>query len=87
MAAVCVPHIYLGTGMGLMIILNHYSERFANLLGTNPVSVLATCTLPPLICKDSVHIDHCMYLPLLTFNIMIHTNIKTIVPKECGGTV
>ena len=39
--------------MGLMIFFSHYSQRFANLLGTNPVSVLATLILKPFM--DSYH--------------------------------
>ena len=40
MATVCVPHV-----SGLVILVSHFSQRFANLLGSNPVSVLATLIL------------------------------------------
>ena len=36
---------YIWVLVGLMILISHYSQRFANLLGTNPVSVLATLIL------------------------------------------
>ena len=36
---------YLWVLVGLMIFTSHYSQRFANLLGSNPVSVLATLIL------------------------------------------
>ena len=36
---------YLWLLVGLMIFTSHYSQRFANLLGSNPVSVLATLIL------------------------------------------
>ena len=35
----------MGTSIGLMILISHYSQTFANLLGNNPVSVLATLIL------------------------------------------
>ena len=34
--------IYIWVIVGLVILVSHYSRRFANLLGNNPVSVLAT---------------------------------------------
>ena len=37
--------VYLWVLIGLMIIISHYSQRFTNLLGSNPVSVLATLIL------------------------------------------
>ena len=37
--------VYIWVLMGLMIFISYYSQRFANLLGTNPVSVLATLIL------------------------------------------
>ena len=36
---------YLWLLVGLMILVSHFSQRFANLLGNNPVSVLATLIL------------------------------------------
>ena len=36
---------YLWLLVGLMILISHHSSRFANLLGNNPVSVLATLIL------------------------------------------
>ena len=36
---------YIWLLVGLMILVSHYSQRFANLLGNNPVSVLATLIL------------------------------------------
>ena len=38
--------VYLWLLVGLMILVSHFSQRFANLLGSNPVSVLATLILP-----------------------------------------
>jgi len=37
--------VYLWVLVGLMIIVSHYSHRFAKLLSNNPVSVLATLIL------------------------------------------
>ena len=37
--------VYIWVLVGLMIVLSHYSRRFANLLGSNPVAVLATLIL------------------------------------------
>ena len=37
--------VYIWVLVGLMILASHYSQRFANLLGSNPVSVLATLIL------------------------------------------
>ena len=36
---------YIWVLVGLMILVSHFSRRFANLLGNNPVSVLATLVL------------------------------------------
>ena len=37
--------VYIWVLVGLMILVSHFSQRFANLLGNNPVSVLATLIL------------------------------------------
>ena len=37
--------VYIWLLVGLMIFVSHFSQRFANLLGNNPVSVLATLIL------------------------------------------
>ena len=37
--------VYIWMLVGLMILVSHFSQRFANLLCNNPVSVLATLTL------------------------------------------
>ena len=37
--------VYLWVLVGLMILISNFSRRFANLLGSNPVSVLATLIL------------------------------------------
>ena len=37
--------VYVWMVVGLIILISHFSQRFANLLGNNPVSVLATLTL------------------------------------------
>ena len=34
--------VYLWVLVGLMILVSHFSQRFANLLGNNPVSILST---------------------------------------------
>ena len=39
--------VYIWVLIGLMILVSHFSQRFANLLGNNPVSVLATLILLP----------------------------------------
>ena len=37
--------VYLWVLVGLVILISHYLQRFANLLDSNPVSVLATLIL------------------------------------------
>ena len=37
--------VYIWVLVGLMVLVSHFSHRFANLLGNNPVSVLATLIL------------------------------------------
>ena len=37
--------VYLWLLVGLMILVSHYLQKFANLLGSNPLSVLATLIL------------------------------------------
>ena len=37
--------VYIWVLVGLMILVSHFSQRFASLLGSNPVSVLATLIL------------------------------------------
>ena len=37
--------VYIWVLVGVMILVSHFSKRFANLLGSNPVSVLATLIL------------------------------------------
>ena len=37
--------VYIWVLVGLVVFVSHYSQRFANLLGNNPVSVLATLIL------------------------------------------
>ena len=37
--------VYIWVLVGLMILISHFSQRFANLLGNNPVSVFATLIL------------------------------------------
>ena len=37
--------VYIWVLVGLMIIISHFSKKFARLLGSNPVSVLATLVL------------------------------------------
>ena len=37
--------VYIWVLVALTILISHYSQRFANLLGNNPVSVLATLIL------------------------------------------
>ena len=47
--AVCLP-VYIWMLVGLMMIhFSHFSRKFANLLGNNPVSVLHGNTHPPLL--------------------------------------
>ena len=37
--------VYIWLLVGLMILVSHFSQKFANILGSNPVSVLATLIL------------------------------------------
>ena len=37
--------VYIWVLLGLLILISHYSQRFANMLGSNPVAVLATLIL------------------------------------------
>ena len=37
--------VYIWVLVGLMILISHFSQKFANMLGSNPVSVLATLIL------------------------------------------
>ena len=63
---------YIWMLVGLMIIISHYSRRFAKLLGNNPVSVLAT-----LILLSYTTIQHTLitmpttYLEYPTYNRMV----------------
>ena len=62
--------VYLWVLVGLMIIVSHYSQRFAKLLGNNPVSALATLILLSYtkILRTLIAVVYVTYLEYLTYN-------------------
>ena len=62
--------VYLWVLIGLMIIVSHYSHRFAKLLGNNPVSVLATLILLSYtkILRTLIAVVYVTYLEYPTYN-------------------
>ena len=62
--------VYIWVLVGLMIIFSHYSNRFANLLGNNPVSVLATLILLSYtkILRTLIAVLYVTYLQYPTYN-------------------
>ena len=62
--------VYLWVLVGLMIIVSHYSQRFAKLLGNNPVSVLATLILLSYtkILRTLIAVVYVTYLEYPTYN-------------------
>ena len=56
--------------MGLMVLVSHFSQRFANMLGNNPVSVLATLILLSYtkILRTLINVFYITYLEYPTYN-------------------
>ena len=79
--------VYIWVLVGLMILLSHYSRRFANLLGNNPVSVLATLILLSYakIIRTIFTALYITYLEYPTYNRMVwlyDANIDYLVGKH-----
>ena len=79
--------VYIWVLVGLMILLSHYSRRFANMLGNNPVSVLATLILLSYakILRTMITALYITYLEYPTYNRMVwlyDTNIDYLVGKH-----
>ena len=62
--------IYIWVLVGVMILVSHFSYRFANLLGNNPVSVLATLILLSYtkVLRTSIAAIHITFLEYPTYN-------------------
>ena len=65
--------VYIWVLVGLMILVSHFSRRFAKLLGNNPVSVLATLVLLSYtkILRTLIAAIHITYLDYPTYNRMV----------------
>ena len=79
--------VYIWVLVGLMILVSHYSQRFANLLGNNPVPVLATLILLSYtkILRTLITIVYFTYLEYPTYNrvVWLHdANIDYITGKH-----
>ena len=79
--------VYIWVLVGLMTLLSHYSRRFANLLGNNPVSVLATLILLSYakILRTMITALYITYLEYPTYNRMVwlyDANIDYLVGKH-----
>ena len=79
--------VYIWMLVGLMILISHFSRRFANLLGNNPVSVLATLILlsyAKILCTfiTAVYNTHLEY-PTYNRRVWFHdANIDYIIGKH-----
>ena len=64
---------YIWVLVGLIIVVSHFSHRFANLLGNNPVSVLATLILLSYtkILRTLIMVLYVTYLEYPTYNRMV----------------
>ena len=62
--------VYIWMLVGLMILISHFSSRFAKMLGNNPVSVLATLILLSYtkILRNLIAVIHVTYLEYPTYN-------------------
>ena len=62
--------VFIWVIVGLMIVVSHYSYRFANMLGNNPVSVLATLILLSYtkILRTLIAVIYVTYLEYPTYN-------------------
>ena len=79
--------VYIWVLVGLMILLSHYSRRFANMLGNNPVSVLATLILLSYakVLRTMITALYITYLEYPTYNRMVwlyDANIDYLVGKH-----
>ena len=79
--------VYIWVLVGLMILLSHYSRRFANMLGNNPVSVLATLILlsHAKILRTMITALYITYLEYPTYNRTVwlyDANIDYLVGKH-----
>ena len=79
--------VYIWVLVGLMILLSHYSQRFANMLGNNPVSVLATLILLSYakILRTMITALYITYLEYPAYNRMVwlyDANIDYLVGKH-----
>ena len=65
--------VYIWVLVGLMILVSHFSQRFANMLGNNPVSVLATLLLLSYtkILRTLIAAINITYLEYPTYNRMV----------------
>ena len=65
--------VYIWLLVGLIILVSHFSHRFANLLGNNPVSVLATLILLSYtkILRTLIAVFYITYLEYPTYNRMV----------------
>ena len=65
--------VYIWVLVGLMILVSHFSHRFARLLGNNPVSVLATLILLSYtkMLRTLITAIHITYLEYPTYNKMV----------------
>ena len=65
--------VYIWVLVGLMIVVSHFSQRFAKLLGNNPVSVLATLILLSYtkILRTLIAVFYITYLEYPTNNRMV----------------
>ena len=61
--------VFIWVIVGLMILVSHFSRRFANMLGNNPVSVLATLILLSYtkILRNSIAVIYVTYLEYPTY--------------------
>ena len=64
---------YIWVLVGLMILISHFSHRFANLLGNNPVSVLATLILLSYakVLRTLIAVFYITYLEYPAYNRMV----------------
>ena len=65
--------VYILTTVGLMVLVSHFSSRFARLLGNNPISVLATLILLSYtkILRTLIAVLYVIYLEYPTYNSMV----------------
>ena len=79
--------VYIWLLVGLIILVSHFSHRFANLLGNNPVSVLATLILLSYtkILRTLIAVFYITYLEYPTYNRgvwLYDANIDYLVGKH-----